>query len=70
MNYKVIKQTGLGVMESPYIEKETDYVYNDFKKANLKAKQLFQDNVPENIRKSSWCYESYFVKDSNNKKYY
>jgi len=70
MKYKIIKLTGLGVMEAPYVEEETGIEFNSLEEAKTKSHELFIQNVPKEVRKSSWCYESYFVKDSNNKKYY
>ena len=70
MKYKVIKQIGLGVMESPFKNEQTEFEYDSLNEAKIKAKELFITNVPKEVRKSSWCYESYFVEDSNNKKYY
>lgn len=69
MIYKVIKQTGLGVMEAPYEDEDLNINFDNLEDAKKKAHELFVTLVPKEIRESTWCYESYYVKDENNKRY-
>ena len=57
----VVRCSGFGVMEAPYVEHEVVFECDNKETAELKAKQLKQlNNTPEEI-KSSWVPNTYHI---------
>ncbi len=70
MKYTIYKQIGHGTMESNFIDTITEFEFISLNEAKEKAKELWDINTSEEERKSNWCGIHFYIKDSNNKKYY
>ncbi len=58
--YIVVHQTGFGVMEAPYVEKEVVYETNSQGHAHRKAEEFTKERNPD-YGKTSWLNHTYIV---------
>ena len=63
--YEIVKITGVGVKECPYVEHSTGLIFKNKLEAEKEAERLLKEQTTEEERKGGWRDLNYIVKQRN-----